>query len=263
MPCEYWGLKYPLDDPRREKAYHVRVAPNNDIVACRLEAIAVEEFKFPGVSIKHSMLDNGANPWFIWAFQGDPSTQYPPPNSRWGYTDDADYDGNIYDFYHGETGNRVFLQILSDNAGTNAEVKLHAVRDGVNDSPSAILVDYSATVTYPIADFQTKSFKVELSGTTARVLYDDAPIVVGGVTDVDGYVTYTGSSPLPAGALSSQAFWAQLDDNYDDRASLLTFSNSPFIVAAQSYELIDQCAPFVDPYRIKNYLNNTHTMGMR
>jgi len=263
MPCEYWGSKYPLDDPRREKAYHVRVAPNNDIVACRLEAIAVEEFKFPGVSIKHLIFDNGADPWFIWAFQGDPSTQYPSPNSRWGFTDDSAYDGNTYDFHHGETGNRVFLQILSDTTGTNAYLKLKSVRDGVDDSDASNLVVYSDYATYPIADFQTKSFKVELSGTTARVLYDDAPIVVGGVTDGDGYVTYTGSSPLPAGALSSPTFWAQLDDNYDDRASFLMFSNVALYAGAQTYELIDQCAPFVDPYRIKNYLNNTHTMGMR
>lgn len=236
--CEYWGSKYPLYEHRIEFAEDVIVG--DDVVACRLSATAEYEGQFPGVSIMHSMFNNG-DPWFIWSFQGDPSTQYPAPNSRWGYTDKADYDGNTYDFHHGETGNRVFLQILSDDTGTNAEVKLHAVRDGVDDSDSSILVDYSATVDYPIADFKTKSFKVELSGSQARILYNSLAVVTP-ETDGSGWITYTGSSPFPAGALSSPTFWVQLDDNFDDRASLLTFSNLEYISGTQSYVLINQCS---------------------
>lgn len=224
-----WGSKYPLEDPPIEFADDVIIGGNP--IAIRLKATANFLHQFPGVSIKPTW---GSVPWYIWKFQSIPITQYPPPNSRYGFTDNSSYDGNTYDFFHGETGNRVFLQILSDNTGTNAFVKLHAVRDGVYDSDSAVLVWYSNYATYPIADFQTKSFKLELSGTTARVLYNGAAIVTP-ETDANGWITYTGSSPFPASALSSQTFWAQLDDNFDVFISELTISDVPFNAGTQSY----------------------------
>ena len=228
-----WGSKYPLADPRIEFADYVIIGGVEE--AIRLKATATFLKQFPGVSIKPPW---GSVPFYIWKFQSIPSTQYPPPNSRFGFTDNASYDGNVYDFHHGETGNRVFLQILSDITGTNAYVKLIAVRNGTNDQGSGFeIIKYDEYATYPISDFKTKSFKLEISGPNVRMLYNGSPVVTP-QTDSSGWVNYTTTMEgdfRPVAALSSQTFWVQLDDNYDILTSELIVSDSPFIAGTQAY----------------------------
>ena len=232
-----WGSKYPLANPQIEFADDVWIGGSK--IAVRLKATAMYFEQFPGVSIKPPW---GSAPWYMWSFKSIPATQYPPPNSRFGFTDNASYDGNVYDFHHGETGNRVFLEILSDPTGTFAYVKLIAVESGTNyQGADFAIIKYDEYATYPISDFKTKSFKLELSGNQARMLYDDSPVVTPR-TDGSGWVYYTtalGGDFRPTGPLSSQIFWAQLDDNYDALTSELIISDVTFNAGVQSYTPIE------------------------
>ena len=232
-----WGSKYPLASPQVEFAENVVIGGTK--VGVRLRATATAFEQFPGVSIKPPWVPG--DPWYIWKFQGIPATQYPPPNSRFGFTDNSTYDGNTYDFHHGVTGNRVFLEILSDVTGTNTYIRLKAIADGIDDLGVGFeLINYDWYDTYPIADFQTKSFKLELSGNFARMLYDGLPVVTP-QTDGDGWTGYTSSlfgDGRPVAPLASQTFWVQLDDNFDVLESELIISDLPFISGVQSYTTI-------------------------
>jgi hypothetical protein len=170
--------------------------------------MAKSTFLFPGASLSP---DSGLFPFYLWSMAdlngpANPFTIYQPSLFA-GVTENTSWDGNSYDFYNGETGNRVFLLLQQHYSHS---FTLWSCAAGVNQgtTPSQQLAEFPFTAVSSLAGQATR---MEFAGNQVRLLVGATPLV-SATTDANGWVTYTGTtdSGRVTAPLGATRFWLTL-----------------------------------------------------
>ncbi|MEI6212384.1 MAG: hypothetical protein WCR06_12255, partial [bacterium] len=195
------GLKYPGEGLEEVAALS---RDGQSVLAMRARTNTRLMWKFPGVNMSP---DSGAFPFYIWSLT-DLSGGYIPCLFA-GVTESTSWDGNNYDFYYGEMGNRVFLLLRPRWDGLTAEIGLWSCAAGVAQTLTS-----QNMATFPGISrslFSTQPTQLEFSGDKVRVRIGSNPLV-SATTDTNGWVTYTGDSASGrvTAPLGATRFWLSL-----------------------------------------------------
>jgi hypothetical protein len=175
------------------------------VAAMRARTAARIRWQFPGASLSP---DSGPFPFYIWSLADLSATYYPALFA--GVTESTDWDGNNYDFWYAETGNRVFMLMTQHWTGTGGDISLWSCASGLTQgaTPSQNLANFARI---PISTFAGKATRFEFGGEKVRLVVGAAPLV-SATTDADGWVTYTGTngSGRVTAPLGATRFWLTL-----------------------------------------------------
>jgi hypothetical protein len=175
------------------------------VAAMRARTAARIRWQFPGASLSP---DSGPFPFYIWSLADLSATYYPALFA--GVTESTDWDGNNYDFWYAETGNRVFMLMTQHWTGTGGDISLWSCAAGLTQgaTPSQQLASFARI---PISTFAGQATRFEFAGEKVRLIVGAAPLV-SATTDANGWVTYTGTngSGRVTAPLGATRFWLTL-----------------------------------------------------
>jgi hypothetical protein len=148
--------------------------------------MAKASYLFPGASMSP---DSGPFPFFIWSLAdlngtANQSMIYAPSLFA-GVTENTAWDGNNYDFYFGETGNRVFL-LLQQHYSHSISLWSCAAGTCQGDTANQMLAEFPLPSMDTLAGSATR---IEFAGEKVRVRVGADPLVSAG-TDADGWVSW-------------------------------------------------------------------------
>jgi hypothetical protein len=175
------------------------------VAAMRARTAARIRWQFPGASLSP---DSGPFPFYIWSLADLSATYYPALFA--GVTESTDWDGNTYDFWYAETGNRVFMLMTQHWTGSGGDISLWSCASGLvqGATPAQNLASFARI---PISTFAGQATRFEFAGEKVRLIVGAAPLV-SATTDGDGWVTYTGTngSGRVTAPLGATRFWLTL-----------------------------------------------------
>ena len=175
------------------------------IAALRARTAARIRWQFPGAGMSP---DGGLFPFYIWSL-ADLSGTYLPSLFA-GVTESTGWDGNNYDFYYAETGNRVFLLLQQSWDGSGGDISLWSCASGLTQgaTPSQNLANYARI---PMGAFAAQAIRFEFAAGKVRLVVGAVPLV-SAATDAAGWVTYTGTngSGRVTAPLGATRFWIML-----------------------------------------------------
>jgi|GEM_PF-1473183 len=196
------GVKYP------GQAIESVAALSQDgatVAAMRARTAARIRWQFPGASMSP---DGGPFPFYIWSLADLSATYFPAIFA--GVTESTDWDGNNYDFWYAETGNRVFMLMTQHWTGTGGDISLWSCAAGLAQgaTSSQNLANFARI---PISTFAGQATRFEFAGEKVRLVVGAAPLV-SATTDANGWVTYTGTngSGRVTAPLGATRFWLTL-----------------------------------------------------
>jgi hypothetical protein len=196
------GVKYPGTGYESVEALSY---DGQTVAALRGRTSARSRWMFPGASMSP---DSGLFPFYIWSL-ADLSGTYLPALFA-GVTENTAWDGNNYDFWYAETGNRVFMLMTQHWTGTGGDISLWSCAAGLTQgaTPSQNLANFARI---PISTFAGQATRFEFAGDKVRLVVGPTPLV-SATTDAAGWVTYTGTngSGRVTAPLGATRFWLTL-----------------------------------------------------
>jgi hypothetical protein len=179
----------------------------------------------------------GSIPFYIWSLSdaGDTTrwTTFYVPSLFVGVTDNTAWDGNNYDFYFGEMGNRVFL-LLEQHY--RKSITLWSCGAGTNQYAT----EQQQLALFPftnVAALATTPLKMEFAAGKVRVLLGGTPLV-NAATDANGWVTYIGpsASGRVSEPLGDTRFWFSLAGGEKAGPREFVVSDQPLVTTRYTYD---------------------------
>ena len=196
------GVKYPGTGVESVEALS---QDGQTVAAMRARTSARVVYAFPGASMSPN---SGPFPFYIWSLADLSATYYPALFA--GVTEFTAWDGNTYDFWYAETGNRVFMMMTQHWTGTGGDISLWSCAAGLAQgaTPPQNLANFARI---PISTFAGQATRFEFAGEKVRLIVGTTPLV-SATTDGDGWVTYTGdaASGRVTAQLGANRFWLTL-----------------------------------------------------
>jgi len=246
------GVKYPGQGIESVAALS---QDGTTVAALRARTSARIRWMFPGASLSP---DSGPFPFYIWSLADLSATYYPALFA--GVTESTDWDGNAYDFWYAETGNRVFMLMTQHWTGTGGDISLWSCASGLvqGATPSQQLASFARI---PISTFAGQATRFEFAGEKVRLIVGAAPLV-SATTDGSGWVTYTGdaASGRVTAPLGATRFWLTLAGGDPVGAREMVISDKPKTTTRFTYDgsPVTEASPAVT-----NALTLTHDATLR
>jgi hypothetical protein len=225
------GVKYPGQAIESVEALSQDGAT---VAAMRGRTAAKSMYLFPGANMSPAI---GSFPFYIWSLSdaGDTTrhTTFYVPSLFVGVTDNTAWDGNNYDFYFGEMGNRVFL-LLEQHY--RKAITLWSCAAGVTqyttDQQQLAVIPFTN-----VAALATTPLKMDFSAGKVRVLMGGAPLV-SDATDANGWVTYIGPSASGRvnAPLGDTRFWFSLAGGEKAGPREFVVSDQPLVTTRYTYD---------------------------
>jgi PKD repeat protein len=249
------GVKYPGDGIEVAEALS---QDGQTVFAMCARTTAERMYMFPGVSLSP---DRGPLPFYIWSLSDDngPANQFMvyQPSLFAGVTEFTAWDGNNFDFYYGETGNRVFL-LLEQHYRHAISLWSCAAGTYQGDKASQKLAEIPLPSVVPFAG---TPLRMEFAGNQVRVLAGSQPQVSVN-TDDEGWVTYTGdaASGRVTAPLGDTRFWITLAGGEKPGKRSLVVSDQPQVRTRFTYD----GSPVTESSReVTDKLTLTHDITLR
>jgi hypothetical protein len=196
------GVKYPGTGYESVEALSYE---GQTVAALRGRTSARSRWMFPGASMSP---DSGLFPFYIWSLADLSGTYFPALFA--GVTEHTAWDGNNYDFWYAETGNRVFMLMTQHWTGTGGDISLWSCAGGLTQgaTPSQNLANFARI---PISTFAGQATRFEFADAKVRLVVGPTPLV-SATTDASGWVTYVGTngSGRVTAPLGATRFWLTL-----------------------------------------------------